>query len=146
MATETAPQIQTLETRVARPITTFRVAIRETGRCLRLNDGEGRSFESRPCFGRADLFRDQLVEFSTETAAEWCIHWLQASGRFTRTVVLEALPAVHADLEPRHLSTLICRVRDTAVVMALAEWGLTDPTARGLADLAPLAQIERVAS
>ena len=110
-------------------LTTYRVAQRDTGACMR------RGWESLVRFGQPHLFADQLAEFPTEEAAHLAIWYVQREGRFNEAIVLVPHRVDRYNLGGPQVSALLCAIRDTATEQAFAEMGLTDPAARGLAGL-----------
>lgn len=119
----------------ARPLLTWRVVIRDTGRALRLG------FEQNPRFGRPAHYPDAMAEFTSEDQAAMALWHVTHRTSFAENPVALVVEAViHAGVDSRHEVALFCRVRDTAYCLALAEWRLEDNRRRSLAGLEPAAK------
>jgi hypothetical protein len=118
----------------ARPLLTWRVVVRDTGRALRLG------FEANPRVGRPAQYPDQIAEFTSEDQAGMALWHIVHRTPFGLSAPLAVEACVHAGVDARHEVALFCRVRDSAYCLALAEWRLEDNRRRSLAGLEPAAK------
>lgn len=96
---------------VPRPIVSFRIVIRETGRVLR------RSFSiDKPEFGKPEFFPDQLLEFPSEETAKLALDYVRYRcdiGQTFKKDQIDVEAEVWAGITPDQENSLLARIEQS---------------------------------